>query len=181
MFHGVHGEYRWLETTAHEIYDVLQVCPAVAANKNIVISSFDSDPLQPTSEEMQRGWRVCGRSVHIPVGSNVSSIPFEIFDEWYIFPSETESPERDYKIFVKHDWFTLGPAQALYSRSGSAFDLKRMQRWFWQELEQLNPESYMGRGTRLKFVSRNPEYFNTVLRGLTTLARLRARAAKAPA
>jgi len=52
MFHGVQGEYRWLETAAHEIYDVLQVCPAVAANKNIVISSFDSDSLQPILEEM---------------------------------------------------------------------------------------------------------------------------------
>lgn len=181
MFHGVQGEYRWLETAAHEIYDVLQVCPAVAANKNIVISSFDSDPLQPTSEEMQRGWRVCGRTIHIPLGNNISSIPFEVFDEWYIFPSEMASPERDYKIFVKHDWFTLGPAQALYSRSGNAFDLRRMQRWFWQEIEQVQPESYMGRGTRLKFVSRNPEYFNTVLRGLSTLARLRTRATKAPA
>jgi hypothetical protein len=56
-----------------------------------------------------------------------------------------------------------------------------MQRWFWQEIEQVHPESYLGRGTRLKFVSRNPEYFNTVLRGLSTLARLRARATKAPA
>ena len=34
----------------------------------------------------------------------------------------------------------------------------------------MHPESYLGRGTRLKFVSRNPEYFNTVLRGLSTLA-----------
>ena len=82
---------------------------------------------------------------------------------------------------MKHDWFTLGPAQALYSRNGSAFDLKRMQRWFSQELEQVHPESYLGRGARLKFVSRNPEYFNTVLRGLSTLARLRARAAQAKA
>ena len=179
MFHGVQGEYRWLETSAHEIYDVLQVCPAVAANKNIVITSFDSDPLQPTSEEMQRGWRVCGRAVHIPVGNNVSSIPFEIFDEWYIFSEE--APERDYKVFVKHDWFTLGPAQALYSRSGNAFDLKRMQRWFWQEIEQVRPESYMGRGNRLKFVTRNPEQFNQVLRGLSSLARLRAKHAQAPA
>jgi len=179
MFHGVQGEYRWLETAAHEIYDVLQVCPAVAANKNIVITSFDSDPLQPTSEEMQRGWRVCGRSVHIPVGENVSSIPFEIFDEWYIFSAE--APERDYKVFVKHDWFTLGPAQALYSRSGNAFDLKRMQRWFWQEIEQVGPESYMGRGNRLKFVTRNPEHFSQVLRGLSSLARLRAKAIQAPA
>ena len=179
MFHGVQGEYRWLETSAHEIYDVLQVCPAVAANRNIVITSFDSDPLQPTSEEMQRGWRVSGRSVHIPVGENVSSIPFEIFDEWYIFTGE--APERDYKVFVKHDWFTLGPAQALYSRSGNAFDLKRMQRWFWQEIEQVAPESYMGRGNRLKFVTRNPEHFSQVLRGLSALAKLRAKQIQAPA
>jgi hypothetical protein len=176
MFHGVQGEYRWLETSAHEIYDVLQVCPAVAANKNIVITSFDSSPLQPTSEEMQRGWRVSRRSVHIPVGDNLSAIPFEVFDECYIFSAE--SPERDYRVFVKYDWFTLGPAQALY---GNAFDLKRMQRWFWQEIEQVRPESYLGRGNRLKFVTSNPDHFNMVLRGLSSLAKLRARAAQAPA
>jgi hypothetical protein len=113
------------------------------------------------------------------VTDNVSSIPFEVFDEWYIFTSD--SPEREYKVFVKHDWFTLGPAQTLYSRTGNAFDLKRMQRWFWQELEESNPESYLGRGARLKFVSRNPEYFHTVLRGLSSLARIRAKSAKAPA
>lgn len=179
MFHGAQGEYRWLETSAHDIYDVLQVCPAVAANKNLVITSFDSDPLQPTSEEMQRGWRVSGQTVHIPLGDSISAIPFEIFDEWYIFSGN--APERDYKVFVKHDWFTLGPAQTLYTRSGNAFDLKRMQRWFWQEMEQAGPESYLGRGNRLKFVTRNADHFNLVLRGLGSLAKMRARAAQAPA
>jgi hypothetical protein len=179
MFHGAQGEYRWLETSAHEIYDVLQVCPAVAVNKNLVITSFDSEPLQPTSEEMQRGWRVSGSSVHIPLGDSISAIPFEIFDEWYIFPED--APERDYKVFVKHDWFTLGPAQAVYTRNGSAFDLKRMQRWFWQEMEQVRPESYLGRGSRLKFVTRNADHFNLVLRGLGSLAKMRARNAQTPA
>jgi hypothetical protein len=113
------------------------------------------------------------------VSDNISAIPFEVFDEWYIFTDD--SPERDYKVFVKHDWFTLGPAQTIYSRTGNAFDLKRMQRWFWQELEEAKPESYLGRGSRLKFVSKNPEYFNTVLRGLSSLARIRAKSAKAPA
>jgi hypothetical protein len=179
MFHGVNGDYRWLETAAHEIYDVLQVCPAVAANKNIVITSSDSGPLQPTSEELQRGWRVHGRCVHIPVGNNVSSIPFEVFDEWYIFAAE--APERDYRVFVKFDWFTLGPAQALYSRSGNAFDLKRMQRWFWQEIESVRPESYLARGNRLKFITKDAEHFNQVLRGLSSLARTRAKAARSSA
>jgi hypothetical protein len=179
MFHGAQGEYRWLETSAHEIYDVLQVCPAVAVNKNLVITSFDSEPLQPTSEEMQRGWRVSGSSVHIPLGDSISAIPFEIFDEWYIFPEG--APERDYKVFVKHDWFTLGPAQAVYTRNGNAFDLKRMQRWFWQEMEQVRPESYLGRGSRLKFVTRNADHFNLVLRGLGSLAKMRARNAQTPA
>src|SRR5689334_13721670 len=136
MFHGVQGDYRWLETSAHEIYDVLQVCPAVAANKNVVITSFDAGPLHPTSEEMQRGWHISGRSLYVPIGDNVSAIPFEIFDEWYIFSGNAE--EREHKSFVKHDWFTLGPAQAVYSRNGSAFDLRRMQRWFWQEMEAVH-------------------------------------------
>src|SRR5262249_3700923 len=131
MFHGVHDEYRWLETSAHEIYDVLHICPAVAANRNIVITSFDAGTLQPTDDEFRRGWRVSGRSVHIPVGANVSAIPFEVFDEWYIF--STDSPDIDFKVYVKYDWFTLGPAQALYTRNGNTIDLRRMQRLFWQE------------------------------------------------
>src|SRR5690242_11648362 len=112
MFHGVHDEYRWLETSAHEIYDVLQICPAVVANKNIAITSCDSGMLQPTEDELRRGWRINDRTMHIPVGENVSGIPFEIFDEWYIFGSE--SPDIDFKVFVKYDWFCLGPAQTLY-------------------------------------------------------------------
>ena|ERR1700704_2529441 len=179
MFHGVHGEYRWLETAAHEIYDVLQICPAVAASKNVVITSFGSHPLQPTSEEMDRGWRVSGNCIHIPVSDNISAIPFEVFEEWYIFSAD--APERDYRVFIKHDWFTLGPAQALYTRNGNAFDLKRMQRWFWQELEQAGPEAYLGRGNRLKYVTRNPDQFNLVLRGLGSLAKLRAKAAHSQA
>lgn len=179
MFHGVQGDYRWLETPAHQIYDVLHVCPEVAANKNIVITSFGSSPLQPTDEERQRGWRVHGRSIHIPLGDNVSAIPFEIFDEWYIFSSA--APERDYKVFAKFDWFTLGPAQAQHSRSGNAFDLKRLQRWFWQEMERVRPESYLAFGPRLKFVTREPAHFNQVLRGLTSLARMRAKSIQAPA
>ena len=183
MFHGVQGDYRWLETAAHEIYDVLQVCPDVATNKNIVITSFDSEPFQPTSEEMQRGWQLVGQSLHIPLGDSISSIPFEVFDEWYIFGPESrpDSPQKDYKTFVKYDWFTLGPAQTLYTRNGNAFDLKRMQRWFWQEMDQARPESYLGHSNRLKFVTRNADQFSTVLRGLSSMAKLRRRAMQAPA
>lgn len=179
MFHGVQGEYRWLETSAHQIYDVLHVCPAVAATKNIVITSCSAGPLQPTEEERQRGWRVNGRSIYIPVGDSVSAIPFEVFDEWYIFSAT--APERDYKDFIRFDWFTLGPAQSLYSKSGTQFDLKRMQHWFWREMERVQPESYLAFGSRLKFVTRDAANFNQVLRGLSSLARMRARSMQAPA
>jgi hypothetical protein len=179
MFHGVQGDYRWLETSAHEIYDVLQVCPDVATNKNIVITSFDSEPFQPTSEEMQRGWELLGQSLYIPLGDNISTIPFEVFDEWYIFGSD--SPRREYKNFVKYDWFSLGPAQTLYTRNGNAFDLKRMQRWFWQEMEQVRSESYLCHGNRLKFVTRNADHFHIVLRGLSSMAKMRRRTMQAPA
>ncbi len=62
--------------------------------------------------------------------------------------------------------------------NGNAFDLKRIQRLFWQEIEQANPESYLARGNRLKFVTQNSANFNLVLRGLSSLARLRAKTAQ---
>ena len=70
---------------------VLMLIPAAAWQRRVsAVMGMEgpgtAGPLHPTSEEMERGWRVAGRSLYIPVGDNVSSIPFEIFDEWYISP-----------------------------------------------------------------------------------------------
>jgi hypothetical protein len=42
-------------------------------------------------------------------------------------------------------------------------------------------ETYLARGSRLKFVTREPELFHRVLRGLSALAKFRTKSAQAPA
>lgn len=171
MFHGVHGEFRWLESAAHSIQDVLGLCPELVTNKGMVVTSFDSGPLVPSDDELRRGWRLKGSVLHIPSVEAVPRIPHEIFDEWYIFPSAP--PQREFAVFVNYDWFTLGPAIVSSAQSNSRWDLKRMQRLFWQLLETAAPESYLACRKRLIFATRNGAYFSTALRGLAAVQKAR--------
>ncbi len=173
MFHGVHEEFKWLETPAHGIHDVLQVCPAVVMRKNIAITAFDPKKLRPVEEQWLRECTVAGSALYLPLVNDVEALPYTVFDEWYIFSSVLA--EKNFKRFLKYEWFTLGPAQVVYSRHNLSWDVKRMRRLFWREMQELYPESYLARGKRLMFVTRNSRHFSAVLRGLSSLAKLRAK------
>jgi len=109
MFHGVHGEFKWLETPAHHVHDVLQVCPSVVADKNVVVTSFDPAKLKPMEENWLRGCRVAGSALHLPPVNDPETLPYRVFDEWYVFSSS--APEKTFKRFLNYEWLTLGPAQ----------------------------------------------------------------------
>ncbi len=172
MFHGVHGEFRWLESGAHRIEDVLKNCPDVVTGKGLVITTFAAGPHLPGEEDLQRGWRLKGPVLYIPAGESQAHIPQDAFREWYIFPSTP--PEREFGVFANYDWFTLGPAIASKPQANSQWDLRRIQRIFWQLLEAVQPESYLAYGGRLMFVTRNPNYFSCVLKALGARPKPRA-------
>lgn len=172
MFHGVHGEFRWLEASSHAIPDVVRICPEVVAQKNLVITLFDSGPLEPTPRQMEQGWRVLDSAVHVPTVEDPSTLPTGACDEWYVFASAPQ--ERDFEVFIAYTWFTLGPASSSKVQAKTRWDLKRLQLIFWQEMETLQPESYLACGNRLIFVTRNAGYFSKVLRGLTSAAKAEA-------
>lgn len=172
MFHGVHGEYRWVESAAHSILDVLVHCPDAINNKGLVITAFAGGPSLPSDEEAQRGWRLKGSVLYIPETESPGQIPGEEFKEWYIF--ESTPCEREFAVFANYDWFTLGPAVASKPQANSRWDLRRIQRIFWQLLESSSPESYLSCGSRLIFVTRNPAYFSCVLKGLSARPGARA-------
>jgi len=164
MFHGFHGDFRWLESAAFGIQDVLRTCPHVAGDKGLVITAFASGPLLPSEEDVERGWRLKGSVLYIPKGESLEQVPQEVFKEWYVFNSAP--PEREFAVFANYDWFTLGPAVASKPQANSRWDLRRTQRLFWQLLESAWPESYLAYGSRLMFATRNPAYFSRVLNGL---------------
>src|SRR5882672_3491339 len=128
MFHGVHDEFKWLETPAHVIQDILQVCPAVVTHKHIAVTSFDPKKLHPVEEQWLRECRVAGSALYLPVVRDPEALPANVFDEWYIFPSP--APEKTLKRFLNYEWFTLGPAQVVYFRHNITWDVKRMRRLF---------------------------------------------------
>ena len=172
MFHGFHGEYRWVESAAHGILDVLVHCPVAIDSKGLVITAFVGGPPLPSDEDAQRGWRLKGSVLYIPETESPGRIPSEAFREWYIFDSAP--PEREFAVFANYDWFTLGPAIATKAQANSRWDLRRIQRIFWQLLESSSPESYLACGSRLIFVTRNPAYFSCVLKGLSARPNVRA-------
>ena len=145
--------------------DVLRACPDVAVGKSWAVTAFDQEKLNAASDENLESWQVSGSALLIPPIGEISQVPFEIFHEWYTFPATV--PQRKFHTFIRHDWFTLGPAAANRFQARTVWDFKRMQRLFWMEMEESAPESYIASGQRLIFVTRNPSYFSTVQRGLS--------------
>jgi hypothetical protein len=188
MFHGVHGDFRWLEASSHTLPDVVRVCPDAVAGKNLVITLFDSGPLEPTPLQIEQGWRVLDSAVYVPPVENPPTLPSGDCDEWYLFEPPAKGDEsasadrneptpesRDFEVFIAHKWFTLGPASSSKTQAKTRWDLKRLQHIFWQQMETLRPESYLACGHRLIFVTRNADYFSRVLRGLSSEAKAQAR------
>jgi hypothetical protein len=172
MFHGAHGEFRWVESARHSILDVLVHCPDAVDSKGLVITAFRGGPPLPSDEDLQRGWQLKGSVLYLPQTELPARLPVEDFREWYIFDSAP--PQREFAVFANYDWFTLGPAIASKPQANSRWDLRRVQRIFWQLLETARPESYLACGSRLIFVTRNPEYFHCVLKGLSARPKTRA-------
>jgi hypothetical protein len=164
MFHGFQGEYRWLESVSHDIDDVLRVCPDVAIGKSWAVTAFDQEKLKAVADENLQSWEVSGSALLIPPVADANQVPYGVFNEWYTFTGAV--PQRRFHTFVRHAWFTLGPAAANRFQASTVWDFKRMQRLFWLEMETAAPESYIACGERLIFATRNPSYFSVVLRAL---------------
>jgi len=164
MFHGFQGEYRWLESVSHGIDDILRFCPDVAIGRSWAVTSFDQARLTSVAEENLQSCQVSLSALLIPPVEDLSQIPHGAFHEWYTFTGPV--PQRKFHSFIRHDWFTLGPAAANRFQARTVWDFKRLQRLFWQEIEASSAESYIASGQRLVFVTRNPSYFSAVLRGL---------------
>lgn len=164
MFHGFQGEYRWLESVSHGVEDVLRVCPDVAMGKSWAVTAFDQEKLKAVADENLLSWQVSGSALLIPPIEDIAQVPSDIFHEWYTFTGTV--PQRKFHTFVRHAWFTLGPAAANRFQARNVWDFKRMQRLFWQEMEAAAPESYIASRERLIFATRNPSYFSVVLREL---------------
>jgi hypothetical protein len=84
MFHGVHDEFKWLETPAMRSTMPCKSTPAVVTHKNIAVTSLK---LRPVEEKWLRECRVSGSALYLPLVDDPGMLPYNVFDEWYIFSS----------------------------------------------------------------------------------------------
>ncbi len=170
MFHGAQGPFRWLESPSHKIHDVLQVCPELVTGRYLVITSFDSSRMEPVPSERLNGWRVAGSALHVPPLEGLELIPRNVFNEWYVF----SAPPSDQKLEgFTSSGLTLGPALGANAQALSSWDLKRIQRNFWHQLQSASVETYLAGAGRLIFATRDQACFSAVLRNFSSPAKVK--------
>ena len=142
MYTGAYDQYDWFEWQGMFLPDLLSHSPQLVAGRYLINTSFDSGPLDLSAEEVNRGWRKHKGLALSPPIVDVSDIPYDQYDEWYIFT--TPATFDHYEVFVNYGGFSLhNPAFA-----------EKQQR-FWRQLTRLGPETYLADGDNLICVTRN--------------------------
>jgi hypothetical protein len=170
---GFHGSYQWLATRQYQIRDFLRACPMAFLGKYVAVTSLDSGPLYPSEEEKIAGWQSRNGIAYSPQVQLPEQLPHGGFDEWYIFDSPKdlgqiwrgavfETPKAAGHIT---DFVNIGdfaPHNA---------DLQGRLSLFWEQLERIQPESYVADGNAfLTFVSRDKQIFAAVCRAMSDVA-----------
>ena len=80
---------------------------------------------------------------------DVASIPYDQYDEWYIFITPTTF--ENYEVFVNYGGFSLHDSE-----------FEEMQERFWQQLEYIAPESFLAEGDNLIYVTKDFSLFKQI-------------------
>lgn len=176
MERGIHGSYQWLEADLH-LRDFVTLCPQVVLWRYLAITAADAGDCKLSEHDTALGWTSTGGVAYGPVLQDLAQIPPAAYndecckcDEWYVF---TSSPGHigavrtdnifDYQM-ARPDVFRL------ISFCSFAFTNPAIQPivdLFWQQLDWIKPESYVGDGNQvLVFVSSDPQLFESVYQAM---------------
>ncbi|HWQ46473.1 MAG TPA: hypothetical protein VN376_06375, partial [Longilinea sp.] len=159
MITGQHNSYQWIEWDMALIADFLTQFPFAVKNKHVICTSLDSSILIPTPEEEKQGWRNYGKVTCSPRITNISSIPYIQFDEWYIFQAPV-SPSQfiQAQVFVNYCEFSLHQPKSV-----------DLQDKFWRQIDQIKPEAYLAEGDHLIYVTKNKNHFRKVCKDASSI------------
>jgi hypothetical protein len=149
------------------IRHLIERCLEALLGRYLVVASFDSGPLHPNSEEAAAGWSFENQLAYSPQLESLTQLPYDNFDEWYVFTSPTSLPSCDF--FINFGGFTLkNPEECLadlhptwdrVSAKALADDQMRLQGRFWSQLELFGAESYIADGDNFVFATANADLF----------------------
>ncbi len=165
---GSHGAYKWL-SSRHDLDDLLKLCPDVVLGKYLAVTSIDSGYRSPSAEETSAGWESRRGIAYSPLIRSVEKLLRGGWDEWYVFAQpadlgvsrlgenifDSALKAGEVGVFVNYG-FTLH----LPERAGPA-DL------FWNQVDHIQPESYIADNDYLTFVTRDESLFGAVAKALS--------------
>jgi hypothetical protein len=135
--------------------------------KRLWITTFDSGPITPNSEELLAGWQGIGGAMVSPPLEARLEIPRDQNDEWYIF-NDDYTRNHHFERFVVYGGFTLADPRALADSFDPTWErdsldwLYPLQRRFWNQIDQLTPITYIAMGDNDIVVTRDHSFANSV-------------------
>ncbi len=161
---GVVSGYSWIEDRRAFISAVLPILRRTVAGQRVLVSSFDSGRMRPSAEELEQGWSQHPAGACSPPLSATVEIPWEQFDEWWVFPSgQGAAAFPAYEPFVnQHGWSLQTPAALTASFDDTwekdVFDwLPAVQGRFWALVRQHRPTAYIANGDRVIVATSRPD------------------------
>jgi hypothetical protein len=140
---------QWSDGWDPSLADILQSVPELVCGKRIAITSCDSGPYVPTSDEITMGWRFTGvTAISIEI-TQPAELPMPGFDEWYVFDSAPQNlPTCNY---VNRFGFSV-----LDESDGTTS--------FWEQIAKTQPLHALGAGApNMFFLTRDLKAFELVL------------------
>ncbi len=147
---GQHGRFYWLvaPSSLESLAELTVRChPAL----HLCITAFDSGPISPDADELASGWTTKGKIMVSPPLVEGLEIPLDQYDEWYLLEQPPAS-EWQPEVFVNYGGFTIVPTEEILKTYDPTWDrhgldwLVRIQERFWEQMERVNPVSYVAMG-----------------------------------
>ena len=168
MHIGKKQNYHWL-VASEEIRGAIDLVIEHHQQQYLHITSFDSGPLKLTREELELGWNQESSVSLSPRLHNELAIPHDQYDEYYLSRDKLEFPSN-LEVFVNYGAFTLAHPDELTKNDDPTWERKRFdflypfQDRFWQQLNIIEPESYVAIGDHDIFVSKNESFIKAIHR-----------------
>lgn len=156
---GKHNDYYWAEWTSTNAFlsDLIAAVPEMALGKRMINTSFDSGELGLSEEDYEKGWTKLGVLTISPPVLEIREIPYDQYDEWYIFEALP-----DLLLFSRMGVFINDSRFQLRDAADPA--IQAVQDRFWEQLDRIAPETYAAEGANVLLATRSQAIYEQALR-----------------
>lgn len=162
MYEGETNNYYWIEGHEFSLHKLVTNCPELLIGKTVAITSFDSGPLLPNDQEKEFGWYSKDKVFYAPEIANPQDLPYDQYDEWYIFDNQKEFKPVDAFVnygsfFLRNPIYQLHEADPTWDKVGIQHQIdyqREIQEKFWEHIRRIEPRSFVMDGDRFIFGSR---------------------------